>query len=228
MKFMNQSRFFGSGFYCRIPMRLQLFAEGGEGEGSGTPDDAGGAGGKPDTGKPDGEGDETPTYEQLVAQLAQERADKEKYKNLNDKTSREAADYKKQLRAKMTAEEQEAIAKQEAKDALEKEIAELKARERVRDYTELLMDKEIGMSKKDAGELAQNLVDGDFEKALSVLGNHIKSIKDNSYQQALKNRPDIAAGNGEPDKNALGDNFARNSAKRVGGANEDILKYYRR
>ena len=56
----------------------------------------------------------TPTVEELMAQLASERAEKEKYKNASDKASSEAAQYKKQLRSKQTAEEQEAEAKAEA------------------------------------------------------------------------------------------------------------------
>ena len=54
-----------------------------------------------------------PTVEELMAQLATERAEKEKYKNRSDKASSEAAEYKKQLRSKQTAEEQEAEAKAE-------------------------------------------------------------------------------------------------------------------
>ena len=40
---------------------------------------------------------ETPTVEELMAQLAAERAEKEKYKNASNKASSEAAEYKKQL-----------------------------------------------------------------------------------------------------------------------------------
>ena len=127
----------------------------------------------------------------------------------------------------MSAEEQAAIAKKEAEDAKDARIAELEAREKIRDYTELLMDKEIGMEKKGAKDLAQTLVDGDFDKALSMLGKHIKSIKDSAYQQALKDRPEPAAGTGVV-KNDLANKLATDSAKRMGGANENIINRYRR
>lgn len=56
----------------------------------------------------------TPTVEELMAELANARAEREKYKNASDKATSEAAKYKKELRSKQTAEEQEAEAKAEA------------------------------------------------------------------------------------------------------------------
>ena len=58
--------------------------------------------------------EQTPSVEELMSQLAAARADADRYKNANDKLSKESADYKRQLRAKQTAEEQEAEAKAEA------------------------------------------------------------------------------------------------------------------
>ena len=48
-----------------------------------------------------------PTVEELMTQLAQERANSAKLQNNYNKVSSEAANYKKQLKAKQTAEEQE-------------------------------------------------------------------------------------------------------------------------
>ena len=48
-----------------------------------------------------------PTVEELMTQLAQERANSAKLQNNYNKVSSEAAKYKKQLKAKQTAEEQE-------------------------------------------------------------------------------------------------------------------------
>lgn len=62
--------------------------------------------------EPENQPDEKePTVEELMAQLAQERAEKAKLKNNFDKTSSELASTKKQLKAKQTAEEQEEEAK---------------------------------------------------------------------------------------------------------------------
>ena len=68
----------------------------------------------------------TPTVEELMAQLATERAEKEKYKSASDKASSEAAKYKKELRSKQTAEEQEAEAKAEADKLREEELESLR------------------------------------------------------------------------------------------------------
>lgn len=68
----------------------------------------------------------TPTVEELMAQLAAERAEKEKYKSASDKASSEAAKYKKELRSKQTAEEQEAEAKAEADKLRDEELESLR------------------------------------------------------------------------------------------------------
>lgn len=74
------------------------------------------------------------SVEQMAAELAAIKAERDKLKASNDKISSEAANYKKQLRSKQTAEEQEAEAKAEAdriKDErlenAEKELNHLKA-----------------------------------------------------------------------------------------------------
>lgn len=187
-----------------------------------------------ETGKP-GAVDEKPTYEQLVEELAKSRAneakavaDSARFKNSIDDLTKKNGELTKHIRERMSAEDQEQIAKEEADKAKDARIAELENREKMRDYTELLMDKDIGMAKQEAKELAEMLVNGDFEKSLEIFSKHIKSIKDSAYQQALKDRPDIAAGNGDPDKNALAIEKAKASAGRRSGVNEDILKHYRR
>ena len=59
----------------------------------------------------------SPTVEELMSQLASERAEKEKYKNASDK---------KELRSKQTAEEQEAEAKAEADRRRDEELENLR------------------------------------------------------------------------------------------------------
>ena len=186
-------------------------------------------------GEPRGTEETKPSYEQLVEELARSRAneakavaDSARFKNSIDDLTKKNGELTKQVRERMTAEEQEQIAKKEADEAKDARIAELEAREKIRDYTELLMDKDIGMAKKEAKELSEMLVKGDFEKSLEILGKHIKTIKEEAYQQAMSDRPPINAGNGDTDKNAIANEKAIASAKRIGGVNEDILKNYRR
>ena len=217
MKFKNMNRIFGN---AKMPMNLQFFADG---EGGETPETADGedAGGETPETK-----DNNPTYEQLVAQLAQERADKEKYKNLNDKSSREAAEYKKQLRTKLTAEEQEDIAKKEADEAKDARIKELEEKMAIIDNTSFWVGKSIGMDETLAKATAEAEAKGDKEAFRKNIEKHIKSIRDSAYQQALKDRPDIAAGHGTADKKSLAAELAVKSAKKNTTADTAILKNY--
>lgn len=211
----------------RLPLNLQFFADGADGA----------DGMESDAGNTDPAPDNTPSYEELIAQIAQERAEKEKYKNLSDKFSKEAANANKQLKEKLSAEEKLAIEKQEAEEARlaeeqakDERIAELEMKDKIRDCTEHLMDKEVGveMDKKTATEFAELLIKGDFQKSIPILGKHIKAIREAAIQTALENRDPIHAGNGNSGENTLANEKAIASAHRMGGVNQDILNQYMR
>lgn len=210
-------------------MNIQFFAESAEASGAGSADGNTGA----ESGETGDQAEKKPTYEELLEKLAESEtkatkaaAEVEKWKAANDKSSSEAANFKKQLTAKMTAEEQLDVAKKEqeaAKDAL---IAEYQTKEKVRDCTEFLMDSSIGMDKKTAKEFAQKFVDGDFDNAMPILEKHIKAIKDTAYQQALSDRSEPKAGNGEVDQDSSALAVAATYASRKNGVNMDILNQY--
>ena len=91
----------------------------------------------------------------------------------------------------------------------------------------------IGMDEKTAeslSELTGELVDAD--KFFSALGKFItasnKAAEENYRQELIKNNPDINAGSGGDTKNSLAEERAVSIGKRTAGANEDILKFYRR
>lgn len=65
--------------------------------------------------------------EQLTADNAQLTSDRDKYKTSNDKLSKESADYKRQLRAKQSAEEQQAEEQAEAQRLRDEEFEAMKA-----------------------------------------------------------------------------------------------------
>ena len=76
----------------------------------------------------------TPSVEELMAQLAEAKAESQKYQNKYNQASNEAAESKKALRAKQTAEEREAEEKAEAqrksdeeKEEMRKELNHIKA-----------------------------------------------------------------------------------------------------
>lgn len=135
--------------------------------------------------------DNTPTVEQLQAELDAARADVERYKNANDKSSKEAADYKRQLRAKQTTEEQEAEARAEAervakeeRDALQSELNKIKAENA---YKAISDGKVVGalieaVSNADHNAIAQ-IIAKECEKAVAV-----------AQQTWLDNRPEVNYG----------------------------------
>ena len=114
----------------RIPLNLQLFAES---TGEATPEPQGTEPAAEPAPEPQGT-ESTPTVEELMAQLAAEKAENQKLQNKYNKASTEAAESKKALRAKQTAEEREAEEKAEAqrladeeKEAMRKELNHIKA-----------------------------------------------------------------------------------------------------
>lgn len=233
MKYMNnhfgQSRIFGNA-RCKIPMNLQLFAESGDGgNGDGTESGADKGSG---TG---GEGDK-PTYEQLVEELAKARteasqanAERERFKNSVNDLTKKNGELTKQVRERMTADEQAEAAKAEAEAAKDARIQELESKFRMMDYSKRYMG--VGMDEKSATELAELTGEiADVDKFFFAFDKFVKAVSKKASESAIetliKNNPSVKAGNGDADKNATALEMARASAGRTSEANMDILKHY--
>ena len=138
----------------------------------------------------DNEQQEMPTVEELMAQLAAERAEKEKYKTANDKLSKEAATTKRQLRAKQTAEEQEAEAQAEAqrlaeeeREQLRKENNRFKAMAAYKSFDEKTVDKWLeAVSEADHVTLA-SMIEAEKQKAVKE-----------AQAEWMKSRPPVNTG----------------------------------
>ena len=225
MKFINnhygQPQIFGRA-RCKMPMNLQFFAESSGGDGGGTGEGVDGEG--------DGsEGENTPSVEELLAQLAQERATNAQNKAALDKALKEKGELTKNLRAKMSAEEQEAEAKKVADEAKDARIQELESKFRMMDFSKRYMG--IGMDEKTAetlSELTGELSDADkFFSALDkFMKSKIKSAGEDAIQELIKKNPEIKSGTGDSEKNTLAKEKAKEAAHRHTGANMDILKHY--
>lgn len=171
----------------------------------------------------------TPTVEELIAKLAQRDADYAKLKNSFDTTSSELSTAKKQLKAKMSAEEQIEEEKRIADKAKDARIQELESKFRMMDYSKRYMG--IGMDEKTAemlSELTGELTDADkFFSALDkFMKSKIKSAGEDAIQELIKKNPEIKSGTGDSDKNALAKEKAKEAANRRSGADMDILKHY--
>ena len=173
----------------------------------------------------------TPTVEELMAKIAQKDADYAKLKNAFDSKASALSKTEKQLKAKMSAEEQIEEEKRIADEAKDARIQELESKFRTMDYSKRYMG--IGMDEKTAetlSEMTGELTDPD--KFFSALGKFItasnKSAGENAVQDLIKKNPEIKAGSGDDTKTSLAEEKAVSIGKRTAGANEDILKHYRR
>lgn len=120
------------------------------------------------------------------------KKDVEKYKNSNSKANSEAAEYKKQLREKMTEDEIKQKEAEEARKALEDEYNELKKKVSISENTSKFQ--EIGYDKADAEICAQAIVSGDLETFFATQKKHISSLKESIKSDLLKTTPTPKAG----------------------------------
>lgn len=144
---------------------------------------------------PQADNDSKPTVEELLAQLAAERAANAKNKQALDRALKEKGDVTKALRAKQTAEEQEAEAKAEAEklqaekfENMSKELNHMKA---VNAY-----QKVIG-NGKDIDSLIEAVADADHSLIATVIANEVQRQVKEAKAEWLKSRPAINAGGGE-------------------------------
>lgn len=192
-----------------LPMNLQLFAESGDGAGK----EAG-----------DGEhGIESMTNDQLIAKIAELEANSlekdaqiQQWKNSSDRASSQAADYKRQLTARMTAQEQADIAKKEAEEATKKELENLRAEVARSKATKRYLT--LGMPEDLAEATAAAEVSGDMESVSKNYALHIESIKKAEYQKFLAERPEPNAGHGD-DKTDPAVDIAVSLRKESGASN---------
>lgn len=138
-----------------------------------------------------------PTVDELMAQLAQEKADKAKIKNALDKASSDAAEYKKALRAKMTAQEQASEAAKEEQAAKDARLEEAERKVSIYEATERYMT-----VNKYSSELARKAAEAEVAKdfvALSEINKQheaelIKQTRAEIETEFYKNRPRVQSG----------------------------------
>lgn len=214
-----------------LTMNIQKFAEGGADAGSGTD-----VGGSTEGGNEGGQ----PTVEELLAKITQLETDKtklgaeaDKWKASFDKASNEAAENKRQLRARMSAQEQADTAKQEAEEAqqqllasLQKQVADLQREKLIGERKAFFMSEGVGMDSTLADEIANAQVNGDWAKFDAGLKKHINSVKEHVRVSVLGERGATHAGNGVDDQDPTIEMAKRVSARKAGTVNTDILKHY--
>ena len=133
----------------------------------------------------------TPTVEELSAQIAQLTADRDKYKSANDKLSKESADYKRQLRAKQTAEEQQAEEQAEAQRIRDEQFEEMKARlnrsEAEKAYKSVNDEKMVE-------SLIDAVSDADHNAIAGILEKYANAKVKEAQAEWMKSRPRVNIG----------------------------------
>lgn len=142
----------------------------------------------------DAKAEDTQTAESVNAQLAEAQAEIAKLKNSLSKANSEAADYKKQLRAKQTVQEQEDEAKREAKeqqDAYMKDLEQFKARTLAEKRYRLQ-----GMTEEMADKAAQAEIDGDMDTLATIQKQHTDAALKAAKAEWQKSIPEVNRGTG--------------------------------
>ena len=128
------------------------------------------------------------TVESLMAELAKQKAENAKNKTALDKALHNNGELTKQLRARMSASEQEAEAKRQAAEAQANRIKELEDYKRGSEARERYMET-VGMSPELAKEAAAAEVAGDMDALASVYRRHQEAALKASEAEWLKKRP---------------------------------------
>ena len=136
------------------------------------------------------------TIESVMAELAKARAESAKNKAALDKALHNNGELTRQLRAKMSASEQEQEAKRAAEEEQKNRIKELEDYKRRSEAKERFMTT-MGMPPELAKEAADAEVAGDMEALTSVHKRHTDAILKASREQWLKERPEAASGHDE-------------------------------
>lgn len=132
-----------------------------------------------------------PSVDELMAQIAQLTSDRDRFKNANDKLSREAAESKRQLRARQTAEEKEAEEKAEQERLRQEEFENLKK--------ELNHNKAVNAYKSVTDEsMVESLIDAVSDADHNAIANIMEKYASAKVKEAqaewMKSRPRVNMG----------------------------------
>ena len=121
-------------------------------------------------------------------------AEIDRLKNALSKSNSEAANYKKQLNEKLTAEELKAKEDAEKWDALVKERDELLREKTIAGHKAKYLA--LGYEEKLATETAEAMANGELDKVFANQKKHIESVEKKIRADVLKETPKPEGGNG--------------------------------
>jgi len=176
-----------------LPYKLQMFAEGDDNgnEGDNTPDSQSNDDGK---GEPDNSSnDDVDKLNEALAELAKAKAEAEKNKKALDKEMSKNQQLTKDLRAKMTADEQAQAEKEEAEreaaERLQKAEAELNRMKAIQAYKAIENEETVNT-------LIDAINDNDHASIATIIENEVKKAIASKEAEWKKSRPPIETGDG--------------------------------
>jgi len=131
---------------------------------------------------------------ELLKQIADLKAELNRNKKARDKALSEVGEYKKQLRAKMTADEQAEIERQEAEAERKAYVESLETFKKTAEATARYALQ--GMSQEMAKQAADAEISGDMDLLADIQRKHTQQMVKNAEAEWLKSRPEINAGGG--------------------------------
>ena len=121
-------------------------------------------------------------------------SDAERLKAAVSKANSEAAELKRQLKAKQTEEERKEAERLEAEAAIKAELEALRKDKTISDSKAKFLG--LGYDEKLAAETAKALADGNMEKVFANQGIHLENVKKAAAASALAGDPKPPAGSG--------------------------------
>ena len=131
--------------------------------------------------------DNTPSTDELMAQIAQLTADRDKYKSANDKLSKENAEAKRKERDRMTEEEKQAEAQRLRDEELEATKAELNRMKAIGAYKSI-------SSEKVVENLIEAVSNADHNAIAKIFDAEIEARVKAEKAEWLKSRPQANVG----------------------------------
>lgn len=131
---------------------------------------------------------------ELLKQIADLKAELNRNKKARDKALSEVGEYKKQLRAKMTADEQAEIERQEAEAERKAYVESLEAFKKTAEATARYALQ--GMNQDMAKQAADAEISGDMDLLADIQRKHAQQMVKDAQAEWLKSRPEINTGGG--------------------------------
>ena len=131
--------------------------------------------------------DNTPSTDELMAQIAQLTADRDKYKSANDKLSKENAEAKRKERDRMTEEEKKSEAQRLRDEELEATKAELNRMKAIGAYKSI-------SSEKVVENLIEAVSNADHNAIAKIFDAEIEARVKAEKTEWLKSRPQANVG----------------------------------